>query len=201
MTRPVISIERLEVHRNGVRICHVPELEVRAGERVGILGPNGSGKSTLLKVLAGLDDTARGRCEVDLPLRDRVYVHQHPYLFKGSVLANASYGLRAHGVTGAAAARTAGEWLERLGVAQLAHRSPGGLSGGERRRVALARALALAPRLLLLDEPLADLDESGTALVTRALGELGDVTLLIAAPNDLAADLVSRTHAMLGGDS
>lgn len=201
MSRSMIVVEQLEVHRNGALICRVPQLEVRAGERVGLVGPNGSGKSTLLKVLAGLDATARGRCEVEAPVRDRVYVHQQPYLFKGTVLANAAYGLRAHGVAAKAAARAAGHWLERLGVAELAARAADDLSGGERRRVALARALALGPKLLLLDEPLADLDDAGVRLMARALDELEGATLLIAAPTRLDGSLVSRTHAMLGPSS
>jgi ABC-type nitrate/sulfonate/bicarbonate transport system ATPase subunit len=198
MTPPVIVVEQLEVARDGSVICRVPELQARAGERIGVVGANGCGKSTLLMVLAGLDDSARGRCDVAVPVRERVYVHQQPFLFKGSVLANATYGLRAHGMGGKPAERAGREWLERLGVAQLAERGCDNLSGGEKRRVALARALALRPRLLLLDEPLADLDESGAKLVAEALDQLAGTTILIAAPTHLAGSLVSRTHVMLG---
>jgi ABC-type nitrate/sulfonate/bicarbonate transport system ATPase subunit len=189
----MIRVEQLEVSRGGSRICHVPSLDVRGGERVGVVGPNGSGKSTLLLVLAGLDDSARGHLEVNAPVRQRVYVHQQPFLFKGTVLHNASYGLRAHGASARAAAQTAGEWLERLGVAALAGRTGDDLSGGEKRRVALARAMALRPRLLLLDEPLADLDESGVDLVVRAMNELTETTVLVAGPTDVVGRLVTRT--------
>ena len=196
MTAPMIRVEQLEVHRGDACICGVGALEAQPGERLGIVGPNGCGKSTLLLVLAGLDATARGRCDVAVPVRDRVYVHQQPYLFLGTVLANASWGLRAHGVAAKAAARTAGEWLERLGVAHLAGRASHGLSGGEKRRVALARALALRPRLLLLDEPLAELDERGAELLAAAFAELKQTTILIGAPTELPAGLVSRAHAL-----
>jgi molybdate transport system permease protein len=192
----MIQLRQLEVRRDRTLICRVPDLDVRAGERLGIVGPNGCGKSTLLMVLAGLDGSARGGCEVAVPARDRVYVHQQPFLFTGTVLANATYGLRAHGVAAQSAARTAGQWLERLGVDGLAHRDGASLSGGEKRRVALARAMALRPRLLLLDEPLAELDASGAERVAAALDALPETTILIAAPAELAGNLVARTYVM-----
>ncbi len=195
----MIRVAQLAVHRGATRICSVPELEVGAGERLGIVGANGSGKTTLLMVLAGLDETARGRCEVAVPVRDRVYVHQQPWLFKGTALSNAAWGLRAHGVATAAAAHTASEWLERVGASHLAARPSESLSGGERRRVALARAFALRPKLLLLDEPLAELDDRGADFVARALGELSETTVLIAAPAQLPGPLVTRSHAMVSG--
>lgn len=200
MTEPLIRIQGLTVEREGKPICRVPALEVEAGERLGIVGPNGSGKSTLLLVLAGLDVTATGRCEVTVPVRDRVYVHQQPFLFKGDVLSNATYGLRAQGVPAKQAAKAALEWLERLGMASFANRAAHTLSGGERRRVALARAMVVRPRLLLLDEPLADLDESGAELVKRALEDLLESTLLIAGPTELTAALVTRTYSMSGSN-
>jgi len=192
----VIRIEGLEVRRNGTLICGVPQLEVRAGERLGIVGPNGCGKSTLLKVLSGLDDTGCGRCEVAVGPRDRVYVHQQPFLFAATVLANARYGLRAHGVAEPSASRTAAEWLERLGVGGLLHRDGESLSGGEKRRVALARAMALRPRLLLLDEPFAELDPGGAERVAAAIAALPETTVLVASPISIAGSLVSREHVM-----
>ncbi|MDF1562571.1 MAG: ATP-binding cassette domain-containing protein [Deltaproteobacteria bacterium] len=194
MSGPLIRIEGLRVQREGKTICAVPALEVGAGERLGLVGPNGSGKTTLLKVLAGLDESANGRLEIDLPVRERIYVHQQPLLFRGSVLANATYGLRARGLGRREAERLAREWLERLGVAHLASRQREGLSGGEKRRIALAQALAPAPRLLLLDEPLADLDDEGAARVLEALAGLEETTLIAAAPTALPAGLVDRIH-------
>jgi ABC-type nitrate/sulfonate/bicarbonate transport system ATPase subunit len=192
----MIRLDQLDVRRGGKPICRVASLEVQAGERVGVIGRNGAGKSTLLMVLAGLDGTAFGRCEVAVPVGDRVYVHQHPFLFKGTVLSNATYGLRARGVPKKAAAQRAGEWLERLGVGRLSGQASDRLSGGEQRRVALARAFVLRPRLLLLDEPFADLDDDGAALVAESLAGLDGTTVLIAAPAQLASGLVSRTLAL-----
>ncbi|HID77063.1 MAG TPA: ATP-binding cassette domain-containing protein, partial [Planctomycetaceae bacterium] len=92
--------------------------------------------------------------------------------------------------------RAARRWLDRLGVAHLAGRHVAQLSGGELRRVALARALAIQPQLLLLDEPLADLDGDGVEAVCRVLAELPDVTMLIASPTPLPDNLCTA-HCQL----
>lgn len=84
-------------------------------------------------------------------------------------------------------------WLQRLGLAPLAHRSTHSLSGGEARRTALARACVLQPELLLLDEPLADLDAAGIDCVQESLNELPDSTILISSPTPLPQDLVENT--------
>lgn len=192
----MIEIKDLRVIKKGKSICSVPELTVEAGERIAILGTNGSGKSTLLRVLAGLERDFQGTCTVEVPWRERVYVHQNPYLFRGTVLHNATYGLRSRGLNGAPGEEQALAWLERMGIDALAWRRVSNLSGGERRRTALARALVLKPRLLLLDEPLADLDEQGADEVQRVLAELQDTTVLIASPMDLPDGLTTKTYRM-----
>lgn len=100
-----------------------------------------------------------------------------------NALANTAYGLRAHGVPRAEARRSAQQWLDRLGVGHLAHRRPAEISGGQAQRVALARALAARPRLLLLDEPLAALDQTTRAHVRhtlrRHLDGFGGVCLIV----------------------
>ena len=192
----MIRIDRLEVRRNGRIICRVPRLDVEPGERLGIVGANGSGKSTLLIILAGLEQATRGRCEVSAPVEQRVYVHQQPYLFRGTVLSNATYGLRSRAMPRGQANQTAMRWLTRLGIREQAYRRVDNLSGGERRRVALARALAIRPMILLLDEPLADLDEQGSETVSSILNALDDVTVLIASPTDLPHGLTTRTYTI-----
>jgi len=185
----MIEITNLRVDRNGKRICTVDQLSIAAGQRVGLLGSNGSGKTTLLRVLAGLTSDYTGTCEVAAPLHERTYLHQQPYLFRGSVLANTSYGQRNEAGQGTQAR----EWLDRLGVGHLAERTTADLSGGERRRVALARSLAMQPQLLLLDEPLADLDPDASQLVYQTLTELANTTLLIASPIALPEGLANTT--------
>jgi molybdate transport system ATP-binding protein len=162
--------------------CEVAErdvgvaFEVAAGETVAVLGPNGSGKSTLLGVAAGLvaPDTGRvvldgrvltdvgpGRPGVRVPPHDRrtALLGQEPLLFPHlDALENVAFGPRSAGTGRAAARGSAQHWLDEVGVGELARRRPAHLSGGQAQRVAVARALAAEPALLLLDEPMAALD-------------------------------------------
>jgi len=141
-------------------------LAAEPGDVVAVIGPNGAGKSTLLHALAGLV-TAEGHARLDgrdllgLPVPERTVgmVFQDRLLFPHlTALANVAFGPRARGVPRSRAEATARDWLDRLGIGDLAARRPGALSGGQAQRVAIARALATEPRLLLLDEPMAGLD-------------------------------------------
>lgn len=194
----MIAIRDLRVVKASKTICSVPQLAVAPGERVAIVGANGSGKTTLLRVLAGLEPRFDGACAVRAPPRERVYVHQAPYMFRGTALFNAAYGLRASGMGARESQRHAQNWLDRLGVGELAQMRAARLSGGERRRVALARAMALRPQLLLLDEPLADMDESGAQAVADALTELHGSTILIASPTAVPENLAQRRCQLNG---
>ncbi|WP_406063608.1 ABC transporter permease [Streptomyces sp. NBC_01077] len=153
-------------------------LDAEPGTTIAVVGPNGAGKTTLLRALLGLTPRAHatltlGDTDVTaLPPHRRhvAWVPQDGALFPHmSALANTAYGLRAQGVRRAEARREAQQWLDRLGVGHLAHRRPAQLSGGQAQRVALARALAARPRLLVLDEPLAALDQTTRAHVRHTL--------------------------------
>ena len=188
----MIRISQLSVQRNGHTICTVPDLTVEAGERVVIVGDNGAGKTTLLRVVVGLERNYNGVCRVDAAWRDIAFVHQHPFLFRGTVLSNVTYGLCARRVSRNTARRQALYWLDRLGVARLADANSQTLSGGERRRVALARALAVDPALLVLDEPLADMDDQGAKAARTVLAELSIATIMIASPTQPPEGLATR---------
>ncbi len=153
-------------------------------------GANGSGKSTLLRVLAGLLAPTEGRATGRLRPGRVVLVHQRPYLFHGTAEENVAWAARA----AHRPRREAPPWLERLGASHLARRAARDLSGGERRRVALARALVVRPDMLLLDEPFAALDEGGANALLEALAAF-EGTLVVAAPH-LGPAPVDRIHPL-----
>ncbi|MEU9459437.1 ABC transporter permease [Streptomyces sp. WC2508] len=180
-------------------------LEAAPGTTIAVVGPNGAGKTTLLRALLGLTPRARARLRLgdtdvtELPPHRRqvAWVPQDGALFPHlSALTNTAYGLRAHGVPRAEARREAQQWLDRLGVGHLAHRRPAQLSGGQAQRVALARALAARPWLLLLDEPLAALDQTTRAHVRHTLrthlAGFGGVCLIVTHDPVEAVSLADR---------
>lgn len=179
----MIEIQNLQVRRSGRVILDVPELTVESGARLSIIGPNGAGKSTLLRVLAGLETDYSGRVHVSASIRERVYVHQSPWLFRGSVRSNLLYGVNARGVDRSLSGEQCDKWAELFGLSALLDAASHTLSGGEARRVALARALMVQPDLLLLDEPFSDLDERGVASLEAALEKVGAATVVTTSPH------------------
>ncbi len=170
MNAPMLRIEGVSKSYGPRLILDIDWLELHAGESYVVTGDNGVGKSTLLRILAGLEKArvAKYVFEGNLVKQDNypqqlrreiIYVHQHPYLFKTSVSANIGYGLKARGVPKLQREALVKEAMEWAGVAQLDHVLPHKLSGGEKQRLALARAKVLNPKLFLLDEPTANLDE------------------------------------------
>ncbi|HLZ36683.1 MAG TPA: ABC transporter ATP-binding protein [Mycobacteriales bacterium] len=154
-------------------------LDLAGGERVALVGPNGAGKTTVLRVLAGLGTALPGtRVVLDgtdvtaapPPARRVGFVPHTAALFPHlTALGNVTYGLRSRGAGRRSAAAAGWDWLDRLGVAEVADRRAPELSAGQAQRVALARALAPRPRLLLLDEPLGALDAQTRTEVRRLL--------------------------------
>ncbi|MEV7529601.1 ABC transporter permease [Streptomyces hydrogenans] len=187
-------------------------LDADPGTTIAVVGPNGAGKTTLLRALLGLTPRAHAGLRLgdeDVtalpPHRRRVaWVPQDGALFPHlSALANTAYGLRAQGVPRAEARRDARAWLDRLGVGHLAHRRPAQLSGGQAQRVALARALAARPRLLVLDEPLAALDQTTRAHVRHTLrthlSGFGGVCLIVTHDPVEAVSLADRVLVLQDG--
>lgn len=155
-----------------------------SGESYVLTGDNGSGKSTLLRILAGLEEADAGTLEIDGRMADLrsyqewlrgeiVYVHQHPYLFDTTIAENIGFGLKARHVAASERRRIVAEALAWAGLGHVARVRPGKLSGGEKQRVAMARAKVLHPRLFLLDEPTANLDRDGRQRVLELIHDLG----------------------------
>ncbi|KHK03239.1 energy-coupling factor ABC transporter ATP-binding protein [Desulfovibrio sp. TomC] len=167
------------VQRYGEReVLRIRDLSIAEGVILGLAGPNGGGKSTLLRLLAFLEFPAEGLIRYQgEPTVGREYVlrgevtcfPQEPYLLKRSVRANVGYGLSVRGETDVRARVDAALALVGLDPGRFAGRMWHQLSGGEVKRVALAARLALHPRVLLLDEPTANLDRDSAELVRRAV--------------------------------
>lgn len=200
----------------GAFTLRIPRLALRAGQLYVLTGENGSGKSTLLRLLALLQKPQSGNLTfAGLPvvwrgqplkqLRQRItLLEQNPLLFSGSVEKNLSFGLKLRGLSGKELQQRIDQALEIVGLAHFQKRPASELSGGETRRVGLARALCLQPQLLLLDEPTANLDAGQVAALERFLLGLPErgLTVVIAShdsgqPQRLGGEIISLANGQL----
>jgi tungstate transport system ATP-binding protein len=165
-----VELDGLGLTEGGVRIVEDIGLRVSRG-RTAILGPNGAGKSTLLRLMHGLLRPSAGRVFWPRPLTQAM-VFQRPVMLRATVLANIEYGLRLRGVDADARRQRALAALTRVGLPELAPRQARRCSGGEQQRIALARAWALEPEVLFLDEPTASLDPASSREVERIVNEI-----------------------------
>ena len=166
-------------------LLHRMSFEIREGGPTVVLGPNGAGKSLTLRICHGLLKPTTG--EVTWAGRERVkqaMVFQRPVLLRRSALANVEYGLAVQGVPRDNRRALAEHSLDRVGLKGIGHRPARQLSAGEQQRLALARAWALEPEVLFLDEPTANLDPSATRSVEE----------VIAAIRDTGTKIVMTTH-------
>ncbi|MGB7213017.1 MAG: ABC transporter ATP-binding protein [Gemmatimonadales bacterium] len=187
-------------------------LEIERGKILALLGPSGSGKTTTLRVLGGFESPDEGRILVDgedvtrLPPQRRRFgmVFQHYALFPHlDVGRNVAFGLETMGVSGSELVRRVDEALGLVDLAGLARRRVDQLSGGQQQRVALARALAPEPRVLLLDEPLSNLDPTLREHTRRELraviARVGITSVLVTHDQEDAFDLGDRVAVLRGG--
>jgi tungstate transport system ATP-binding protein len=161
-----LRAEGLGFAAGGVQILRDVSLTIQAGAPTIVIGPNGAGKSVLLRLLHGLLAPTEGCVTwAGLAARRQAMVFQRPVLLRRSVLANAVYPLRLAGLARAEREARARDALALVGLGDLADRPARRLSGGEQQRLALARAAALHPEVLFLDEPSASLDPAATKAV------------------------------------
>jgi len=178
-TRGHLRIEGLRVAFGGGETQRIAidqiALDVAPGEFVCVLGPSGCGKSTVLNVVAGFIAPQAGSVRIDgkeirKPGADRGVVFQQPTLFPWkTVLQNVAYGPRVGGCSRADAERTARQHLAMVGLSPFADSYPQALSGGMQQRVGIARALAIAPNVLLMDEPFGALDAQTRGMMQEVL--------------------------------
>jgi len=207
---PIYQLEQIRHQYGDQVVLDIPRLDVRDGEILALVGPSGSGKSTLLRLLNFLEPPSSGTIQfqgralagqADLPLalrRQVTTVFQRPALLSASVIDNVAYGLRLRGAAGARAQALAA--LRQVGLAELATRSAHKLSIGEMQRVALARAMVIDPRVLLLDEPTANLDPYNVQVIEQAIAEMHrrrSATIVLVTHNIFQARRLAQRVALL----
>jgi tungstate transport system ATP-binding protein len=165
----ILEVRNIKIKRAGALLVDIPFLQIERGELLSLIGPNGAGKTTLLLALAGLMKPTTGEISFrgqkigfDYPVfeyrRNLAMVFQEPLLFNTTVLKNVASGLTIRGMEKKQIRQIVKESLERFGIGHLGERSARTLSGGEAQRTSLARAFAIHPEILFLDEPFAALD-------------------------------------------
>ncbi len=181
----VLRLEDVSVQFNTHVALQGVNLRMLAGERVALVGANGSGKSTLLRVAHALLPVSQGQVNVAPEVRQAM-VFQRPHMMRASVLKFVVWGLWLQGVAWREAPERAMQALERVGLQDMSERSARTLSGGQQQRLALARAWALNPNFVLLDEPTSSLDPHAKRDVERLLTDwvaTSQVSLLFSSHN------------------
>lgn len=213
MAEALLTLQQVLVRYGDAAILEVPSLSVHPGEVLAVIGPNGAGKSTLLRVMALLEPPTNGKVFFQgreanqgsgLSVRRRMAsVFQEPLLLNASVYENAALGLKLRKLDGASTRQRVLPWLQRLGIADLAQHPARSLSGGEAQRTSLARALALDPELLLLDEPFSALDpptrETLLLDLETILRETGITTVFVTHDRNEAFMFGDRVAVLAGG--
>jgi tungstate transport system ATP-binding protein len=205
------QLKHITQEYNGKIALDDVSLDIRKGEVLSIIGPNGSGKTTLLRIMGLLDKPVSGevlygsvkaRKSNATRLRRKItMVFQRAVIFNTSVFENVAYGLKLRGYSGDEIERRVGHALELVEMEKFSKRKAKTLSSGEQQRAVIARALALEPELLLLDEPTANLDPANVAIVEDIIRRLkNDATVVMTTHNIFQARrLPDRVVCLLDG--
>ncbi|HEY2817979.1 MAG TPA: ABC transporter ATP-binding protein [Casimicrobiaceae bacterium] len=166
----MLRVRNLSVGFGAEPVLEGIDFEVKAGEFASLIGPSGSGKTSILRAVTHLLEPLAGSAEVDVTPQDVGFLFQDDALLPWrTARQNVALGLRIRGSETKDAEQKAQQWLTRLGLERLGDRYPRQLSGGQRKRVAIAQVLALQPKLLLMDEPFASLDAIVRTRITQEL--------------------------------
>ncbi len=212
MTTPIVRLTDITKRFGSFVAVHGLSLEIQKGEFISLLGPSGCGKTTTLRMIAGLENTSGGtiyiggRDVTDVPpyRRNLGMVFQNYALFPHLTVAeNVAFGLRRRGVGKPESLAKAEEMLNLVRLPGLGERMPAQLSGGQQQRVALARALAIDPEVLLLDEPLSNLDlklrQELRLELKRIQRVTGITTIFVTHDQGEALSMSDRVVVMMGG--
>lgn len=168
-----LKIDKAVVTKRGKTLVGPVTFEISDQNFTTIIGPNGSGKTTLLKMMHGLERPRQGtvvwNCDVETARLHQAYVFQTPILLRRSVIENMVYPLRLKGLSHQEAINEGKEWLEQINLESNADLSAKLLSGGEKQKLAIARALAPKPEVVFLDEPTTNLDGTSTREIETLL--------------------------------
>src|SRR6266511_963607 len=168
-----LRVSDLTISYGGEPVLEGASISVGEGQFVSLVGPSGSGKSSLLRAVIGLQQPLKGTVEPEVPPSEVAILFQDDALLPWKTARdNVALGLTLNGMRRRPALEWADLWLERIGLAGFGHRFPRHLSGGQRKRVALAQVLAREPRLLLMDEPFASLDAIVRARIIQDVAAL-----------------------------
>ena len=196
-----ITISNLRKSYDDRQVLDAKEGRVRNGSRTAIVGPNGAGKSTLLKIIAGLESPDEGTVLYNgnnqFPQMDVTLVFQKPYLISSTVEKNIAYPMKLRGFSPEQIEKRITELTEELNLSGFRKQKSWKLSGGETQKVALARALSFRPKLLLLDEPTANIDPYTTSEIERMLLSITDTTIIMVTHNLAQAKRVCNDIIML----
>jgi len=205
-TQQLVSLQHASVRFGAVTALHGIDLTLHRGDRLALVGANGSGKTTLLRLLHGLVLPSEGQCghhalQPEGRPATGAMLFQRPFLLRLSTRRNVSLGLWLRGLPRAERAAATERALHRVGLAALAARPARELSGGQQQRLALARAWALRPDILFLDEPTASLDPSAKREVEQLIEDFANegMTVVLATHNLGQAKRLAQRVAYLEG--
>ena len=197
---------------SGKKVLDIDSLGIEGGAVTALLGPNGAGKTTLLSILAFLSSPTSGSLTYSgravefsesalQPLRrEVVLISQHPIMFTGSVYKNVGFGLRMRGVEKSRRRAMIEKSLELVGMESFAQEKAHKLSGGETQRIAIARALVLSPRVILCDEPIANVDSQNQAVIISLLRQINKeqgITVIFTSHDALWAKDLAHNYIFL----